>query len=93
MSPEQAEGRLDLLAPASDIYSLGATLYAEALATDPKLAGERHAQRRYGAACSAVLAAATRTTPTLYFPIEGEEKTNVHSVRGAVHAHASPRPL
>ncbi len=27
MSPEQAEGRLDLLGPASDIYSLGATLY------------------------------------------------------------------
>jgi serine/threonine-protein kinase len=27
MSPEQALGRLDLLGPASDIYSLGATLY------------------------------------------------------------------
>jgi WD40 repeat protein/serine/threonine protein kinase len=27
MSPEQAAGRLDLLGPASDIYSLGATLY------------------------------------------------------------------
>jgi WD40 repeat protein/serine/threonine protein kinase len=27
MSPEQAVGRLDLLGPASDIYSLGATLY------------------------------------------------------------------
>jgi serine/threonine protein kinase len=27
MSPEQASGRLDLLGPASDIYSLGATLY------------------------------------------------------------------
>ncbi len=27
MSPEQAEGRLDSLGPASDIYSLGATLY------------------------------------------------------------------
>ncbi len=27
MSPEQAEGRLDLIGPASDIYSLGATLY------------------------------------------------------------------
>ena len=27
MSPEQAEGRLDLLGPASDVYSLGATLY------------------------------------------------------------------
>ncbi|QDV38710.1 serine/threonine-protein kinase [Tautonia plasticadhaerens] len=28
MSPEQADGRLDLLGPASDVYSLGATLYA-----------------------------------------------------------------
>src|SRR5258707_1309434 len=28
MSPEQASGRLDLLGPASDVYSLGATLYA-----------------------------------------------------------------
>jgi serine/threonine protein kinase len=27
MSPEQAEGRLDLLGPASDVYGLGATLY------------------------------------------------------------------
>jgi tetratricopeptide (TPR) repeat protein/tRNA A-37 threonylcarbamoyl transferase component Bud32 len=28
MSPEQAAGRVDLLGPASDVYSLGATLYA-----------------------------------------------------------------
>src|SRR5262249_7309508 len=28
MSPEQAAGRLDELGPASDVYSLGATLYA-----------------------------------------------------------------
>jgi WD40 repeat protein/tetratricopeptide (TPR) repeat protein/tRNA A-37 threonylcarbamoyl transferase component Bud32 len=28
MSPEQADGRLDQLGPASDVYSLGATLYA-----------------------------------------------------------------
>src|SRR5262249_40016826 len=28
MSPEQAAGRLDLVGPASDIYSLGAILYA-----------------------------------------------------------------
>jgi serine/threonine-protein kinase len=27
MSPEQAEGRLDLLGPTTDVYSLGATLY------------------------------------------------------------------
>jgi WD40 repeat protein/serine/threonine protein kinase len=28
MSPEQAQGKLELLGPASDVYSLGATLYA-----------------------------------------------------------------
>ncbi len=28
MSPEQAEGRLDAVGPATDVYSLGATLYA-----------------------------------------------------------------
>ncbi len=27
MSPEQADGRLDQLGPASDVYSLGAMLY------------------------------------------------------------------
>jgi tetratricopeptide (TPR) repeat protein/serine/threonine protein kinase len=49
MSPEQAAGRLEQLGPGSDIYSLGATLYA-VLTGQPPLAGEmseilRQAQR------------------------------------------------
>jgi tetratricopeptide (TPR) repeat protein len=39
MSPEQAEGRLDLLGPRSDVYSLGATLYC-LLADRPPFAGD-----------------------------------------------------
>jgi serine/threonine protein kinase len=43
MSPEQAEGKLDLLGPACDIYSLGATLY-EILAGQAPLKGLKIAE-------------------------------------------------
>ena len=39
MSPEQAQGRLDLLGPASDVFSLGATLY-QLLAGVPPYVGQ-----------------------------------------------------
>ena len=40
MSPEQAEGRQDLMEPTSDVYSLGATLY-EILTGDAPLRGRK----------------------------------------------------
>lgn len=40
MSPEQAEGRLDLLGPSSDVYSLGATLYHLLVGRAPFASGQ-----------------------------------------------------
>jgi hypothetical protein len=48
MSPEQAEGRLDLLGPATDVYSLGATLYCLLTGQAPLSEGDAVARAARG---------------------------------------------
>ncbi|MEX0585371.1 MAG: hypothetical protein WD176_01915, partial [Pirellulales bacterium] len=42
MSPEQAQGRIDLLSPASDVFSLGATLYHILTGRPPHVGKDSH---------------------------------------------------
>jgi tetratricopeptide (TPR) repeat protein len=60
--PKDDAERLALAQRACDTqrYAEAARLWAEALASDPKLAADRRARHRYNAACAAALAAAGR---------------------------------
>lgn len=75
MSPEQAEGRWDLVGPASDVYSLGATLYCMLAGVSPRrspFAGGPGATRRGKAwvprALEAVCARAMAPEPSGRYP-------------------------
>jgi tetratricopeptide (TPR) repeat protein/tRNA A-37 threonylcarbamoyl transferase component Bud32 len=48
MAPEQAEGRLDLMGRASDVFALGATLYALLTGQPPYIGQDVQAQARRG---------------------------------------------
>jgi len=76
--------RLAIRAYEKKLYGDSARLFAPALDADPKIADDRQAEHRYNAACSAALAAAGgKATPTLPSPIKGEEKTDLHALKGA----------
>ncbi len=57
-SPKNDAERIGLAVRASEksLHAASARLYGEALANDPKLAGDRRAQHAYNAACAAALA-------------------------------------
>ena len=60
--PKDNADRLQLAQRAYDkaLHATAARLWAEALATDPKLGDDRQAQHRYNAACAAALAGSGR---------------------------------
>ena len=63
--PKDNAERLDLARMAYDrkLFTAAARLWAEALASDPKLGDDRQAGHRYNAACAASLAAAAQDKP------------------------------